>query len=86
MPITAQELKLVEPIVANLNAHAEFGKMVQPNFVETVYKSRFSEYPKECKIFSEFNLGNMRKRELFVTDKDFNLIEVPKTIINNIGA
>ena len=49
--------------------------MITPNWVETVYKSRFSEFPKECKIFSFYNLGNMRKIEMFVTDKDFKIIK-----------
>ena len=83
MPITQQELKLVEPITMAWNKanSAKFG-MIEPNWVETVYKARFSEFPKECKIFSVYNLGNMRKIEMFVTDKDFNLIkDIKKTII-----
>jgi hypothetical protein len=39
------------------------------------------KYPKECKIFSYYNLGNMRKIEMFVTDKNFKQIDVPKTIV-----
>jgi replicative DNA helicase len=77
MPITNQELKLVEPYIEKRG----FGNR-KPNFVETVYKARFSEYPKECKIFSYYDLGNMRKEELFVTDKDFKPINIEKTIIN----
>ena len=77
MPITSQELKLVEPYIEKRG----FGNH-KPNFVETVYKARFSEYPKECKIFSYYDLGNMRKEELFVTDKDFKPINIEKTIIN----
>ena len=83
MPITQQELKLVEPITMawNKKNSDKFG-MIEPNWVETVYKSRFSEYPKEAKIFSHYNLGNMRRMELFVTDKDFNLIkDIKKTVI-----
>jgi replicative DNA helicase len=76
MPITNQELKLIEPYLERRG----FG-LLKPNFVETVYKSRFSEYPKECKIFSNYNLGNMRKVEMFVTDKDFKPINIPKTIV-----
>lgn len=80
MPITPPELKLVEPYIEKFCRG--FGKGMKPNFVETVYKARFSEYPKECKIFSYYNLGNMRKKELFVTDKDFKWIDLPKTIVN----
>lgn len=56
--------------------------MIEPNWVETVYKARFSEFPKECKIFSVYNLGNMRRTEMYVTDKDFKIIkDIQKTII-----
>jgi hypothetical protein len=83
MPITPQELKLVEPYTIEWNKkNSSKFNMIEPNWVETVYKSRFSEYPKECKIFSVFNLGNMRKTEMYVTDKDFRIIkDIPKTIV-----
>ena len=33
-------------------------------------------------IISVFNLGNMRKTEMYVTDKDFKIIkDIPKTVI-----
>jgi replicative DNA helicase len=76
MPITQQELKLIEPYLKKRGFENKI-----PNFVETVYKARWSEYPKECKIFSYYNLGNMRKEELFVTDKNFMPIKLEKTII-----
>jgi hypothetical protein len=50
-------------------------------FVETVYKSRFSEYPKECKVFSITNLGTVRQTDMFVTTKNFKLLDIPKTKI-----
>jgi len=81
MPITLQELKLVEPYIEKLKHNGNFG-MREPNFVETVYKSRYSKFPKECKIFSYFDLGTMRMQELFVTDKNFMPIDVPKTVID----
>lgn len=85
MPITKQELNLVEAYVTNHKVQkVGFGTVIYPNFVETVYKSRFSEYPKECKIFSNYNLGNMRKQELFVTDKNFKPIRINPTIVNLI--
>ena len=85
MPITEQESKLVEAITNAWNKKngKHFGDGLEPNFVETVYKGRFSEYPKECKIFSYYNLGNMRRVEMFVTDKNFKLIkDIPKTIVH----
>lgn len=83
MPITPQELKLVEPYTIEWNKkHSSKFGMIEPNWVETVYKSRFSEFPKECKIFSVYNLGNMRKTEMYVTDKDFKIIkDIQKTIV-----
>ena len=82
MPITPQELKLVEPYTIEWNKKysSKFG-MIEPNWVETAYKSRFSEYPKESKIFSVYNLGNMRKLEMFVTDKDFKIIKDRKSVV-----
>lgn len=86
MPITLMEKKLVEGLINSCptNKHRVGKPPIEPNFVETVYKSRFSEFPKECKIFSYYNLGNMRRVELFVTDKNFEPINVPKTRINFI--
>lgn len=85
MPITPQELKLVEPYVLAWNKKHNNGlEIKEPNWVETVYKSRFSEFPKECKIFSYYNLGNMRREEMFVTSKEFQILkDVPKTYVEN---
>ena len=83
MPITPQELALVEAYTIEWNKkHSDKFGMITPNWVETVYKSRFSEFPKECKIFSFYNLGNMRKIEMYVTDKDFKIIkDIKRTIV-----
>lgn len=80
MPITQQELKLVEPYIQNFQKRG-FGNGIEVNWVETAYKARFSEFPKECKIFSYYDLGNMRKEEFFVTDKNFKPIKIDKTIV-----
>lgn len=78
MPITEAEKVLVEDYVTKYNATYRQGKEpLYPNFVETVYKLRFSEFPKECKIFSYYNLGTMRKIEMFCTDKEFEPIDIP---------
>lgn len=81
MPITLMEKKLVDGLIDKcpINKHRLGTNRIEPNFVETVYKSRFSEYPKECKIFSYYDLGNMRRIELFTTDKNFEPINIPKT-------
>lgn len=83
MPITEPELNLVQPYIDLYNSRIKgFHERIEPNFVETVYKSRYSEFPKECKIFSYYNLGNMRKTEMFVTDKFFKPISnIKKTIV-----
>lgn len=83
MPITDGEYKLIEPIISSMKREKklrfDFGSNPldkQSLFVETIYKSRFSRYPKECKIFYLYNLGTMRRQELFVTNKDFQPIKV----------
>lgn len=77
MPISEPEVVLVEEYIAKWNNEHRQGKEpMKPNFVETIYKLRFSEFPKECKIFSYYNLGTMRKIEMFCTDKDFMPIDV----------
>ena len=84
MPITKEELKLVEPYIQNEKfLNPETLCYIEPNFVETVYKSRFSEFPKECKIFSYYDLGTMRKKEMFVTNKNFEPVtDIQPTIVN----
>lgn len=86
MPITLMERKLVDGLISKcpINKHRVGEPPLEPNFVETVYKSRFSEYPKECKIFSYYDLGNMRRIELFTTDKNFEPINIPKTEVSFI--
>lgn len=85
MPITKQELNLIEPYLKSEKIQGRgFGNIIEPNFVETIYKSRFSKFPKECKVFSYYDLGNMRKKELFVTDKNFKPIEIEPTIVKFI--
>lgn len=78
MPITQQEYKLVLDDITAWSQ--ECNNCILPNiseiFVQTVYKSRASEFPKECKVFSIYNLGTMRQRDMFVTDKYFNRMEM----------
>lgn len=83
MPITNEEYNIVEDYIRQWSEKYNFG--IMPNqeeiFVETVYKSRFSEYPKECKVFSITNLGTIRQTDMFVTTKNFKLLDIPKTKI-----
>lgn len=82
MPITPQELKLIEPYIVKFN-NIRTKEHIAPDTVETVYKSRFGEFPKECKVFYQYNLGNMRHKEMFVTNKDFKPIKIDKTVTVN---
>lgn len=80
MVASKEEIELIKPSL-------QLGKFDSYDniFIETVYKSRFSEFPKECKIVSQYNLGTMRKKELFVCYKDFKVIpkeKIKKTIVN----
>jgi hypothetical protein len=83
MPITNEEYNIVEDYIRQWSEKYNFS--IMPNqeeiFVETVYKSRFSEYPKECKVFSITNLGTVRQTDMFVTTKNFKLLDIPKTKI-----
>lgn len=79
MPASKEEIELIKPILQRSKFQS-----YDDIFVETVYKSRFSEYPKECKIISQYNLGTMRKQEICVCYKDFRPItNIPKTIVQN---
>ena len=76
MPPVQQELELIKPILQ------QGGFIKTPNMVVTVYKGRFSKFPKETKIWQYVDLGTMRTEDLFCTDKDFNPITVEKTYVN----
>lgn len=73
LPISKMEKKDIEEILSK-------GFYKQPNFVTHVFKNRGNRVDK-AKVFSHINMGNMRVEDLFVTDLDNCLIEVPKLII-----
>lgn len=83
MPITNEEYSIVEEYIEKWAE--KYNNGIMPNqteiFVETVYKSRFNEYPKECKVFSIMNLGTVRQIDMFVTNKNFKLLDIPRTRI-----
>ena len=83
MPITNEEYSIVEEYIKKWSE--KYNNGIMPNqdeiFVETVYKSRFNEYPKECKVFSITNLGTIRQTDMFVTNKNFKLLDIPRTRI-----
>lgn len=46
----------------------------KPNYSHWIYKNRSGL--NNCIIWTQMNLGNMREEPLFVTDKDYNLLDV----------
>ena len=53
----------------------EQGVVLNPNIVTDVYKVRSGEW-NQVRIWSDVNLGNLRKTDLFVTDARMNVLEV----------
>ena len=75
-----KELEFLEPIIN----HFGFEKHKIPNYCESVFKARFTKYELNLKIWSYLDLGTGRRTELFVTNKDYEKIDIPKTIVNFI--
>ena len=71
---TAAELKKIEAITRNIIGCPEI------NMMQWVYKVRRGKLTRII-IFSNLNLGCMREKTVFVTDYDFNLIDVDFTKI-----
>ena len=69
---TSQDLKSIEPLLRR--------GLATPNFMHIVYKNRDGEF-NEVIIWSRMNHGNMREEVLFVTTKDYELIDVQPTEI-----
>lgn len=51
------------------------GVTFEPNIVTDIYKVRSGEW-NQVRIWSQVNLGNLRKKDLFVTDARLNLLQV----------
>ena len=64
----------------NLKHILETGFYEKPNYSHWVYKNRSGL--NKCIIWTVMNLGTMRETPLFVTDLDFNLLEVKPTEVN----
>lgn len=52
-----------------------------PNYSHWIYKNRGGKHPKAI-IWSYMNLGTMRETPLFVTDRDYNLINISEIHID----
>lgn len=57
------------------------GKYERPNYSHWVYKNRSEPYDRHI-IWTKIEMGSMEERELFVTDYDYQLIDVPLTTID----
>lgn len=77
LPPTKKELELTETYIRKKG----FGEHLKPNSVSHIVKGRASKYPKYIKVFQHIDLGTGRSYDLFVTDRDNNLIKVDKLYI-----
>ena len=68
--ITAKDLKALEPIMKK-------GFNKAPNVGHWIYKNRAGL--KSIVVWSYYNMGNMREEPLFVTDYDYNKVDLAKT-------
>jgi len=55
--------------------HSDSGTSYEPTMVTDIYKVRSGEW-NQVRIWSDVNLGNLRKKDLFVTDARMNVINV----------
>ena len=53
----------------------EQGLMITPNIVTDIYKVRSGQW-NQVRIWSDVNLGNLRKKDLFVTDARLNVLDM----------
>lgn len=63
--VRSHDKEIIEPIIQEYS--------VEPNIVVDVYKVRRGKYT-NVKIWSEFDLGTCRKKDLFITDQFYNAI------------
>lgn len=74
LPITPAEYKKIDPIIKHMIG------IPRPNMATWVYKLRSSRITRVI-IWSYYDLGTLRCTDLFVTDYNFNLIDVDITNI-----
>lgn len=55
--------------------HSDSGVSFEPTMVTDIYKVRSGEW-NQVRIWSDVNLGNLRKKDLFVTDSRMNTVSV----------
>lgn len=64
---TQEELEVLEPLYSNQPNN-------KPNLVTDIFKVRSGEWT-QVRIWSDMNLGTLRKRDLFITDSQLYPIE-----------
>lgn len=76
LPPTPDELRKVDYIINNLDRAGQ----PKPNMMYRIYKNRHSRY-KDIIIWTNLDLGTVRETDCFVTDNNFNIIDMPPTDI-----
>lgn len=69
-----QTYKVSGDDISNLKHILEKGFYKKPNYSHWVYKNRSGA--SDCIIWTYMNMGNMREEPLFVTDFDFNILNI----------
>jgi len=80
---TKKELTQLEVAIARWNTKngIGLGEKIVPNNVVHIIKGRGSKYKKNTKVFQYVDLSTSRTYDMFCTDRDNNLIDVEKFII-----
>lgn len=81
---TKKEFNQLEVAISRWNAkHGRVigGDRIVPNNVVHIIKGRGSKYKKNTKVFQYVDLSTSRTYDMFCTDKDNNLIDVDKFVI-----
>jgi len=76
LPLTAKDKEAITPIVHSLRCR-------EPNTCIHVYKARRSKLSK-VKLWVYFDMGNLRYYDCFVTNNDYELLNVDDTNIEII--
>lgn len=74
--VTSKDLKNLSELIENLEVNP---KHLTPNMSSFIYKNRSGS--KGVVIFSKTDLATLTTTPLFVTDYDYNLLDIPKTRI-----
>lgn len=75
VPPTKKDLEMLDALCMEI--------FTEPNMCHTIYKNRGNRY-KDIRIWTKINLGNMREEVLFVTDGNYNRINIKSTRTNNL--